>query len=120
MPNLTFRHYVIASVRGRVDIPFDAHLMVADSDRMLDRYVAAGCELVIVYAEARAQRHRTLTWIRELGARSGVALSPATPASTVAHVLAETDLVLAMTVNPGSGGQGYLPAVAPKIREVRH
>jgi ribulose-phosphate 3-epimerase len=119
VPNLTFGPDVIASVRGLVDVPFEAHLMVEDPDRLLDRYVAAGCELVIVHAEACAHLHRTLARIRELGARSGVALNPATPASVVAHVLAETDLVLAMTVNPGFGGQAYIPAVEPKIREIR-
>jgi len=119
VPNLTFGPDVIASARGLVDVPFEAHLMVDDPDRMLDRYVAAGCELVIVHAEACARLHRTLTRIHELGARSGVALNPSTPASAVAHVLAETDLVLVMTVNPGFGGQAYIPAVEPKIRELR-
>lgn len=119
VPNLTFGPDVIASVRGLVDVPFEAHLMVEEPDRLLDRYVAAGCELVIVHAEACAHLHRTLARIRELGARSGVALNPATPASVVAHVLAETDLVLAMTVNPGFGGQAYIPAMEPKIREIR-
>jgi ribulose-phosphate 3-epimerase len=119
VPNLTFGPDVIAAARARVDIPFEAHLMVADPDRMLPRYVEAGCDLVIVHAEACAHLHRTLGRIRELGARSGVALNPHTPATTIAHVLAETDLVLVMTVNPGFGGQQYIAAMEPKITQIR-
>ena len=119
VPNLTFGPDVIAAARPVVDVPFEAHLMVADPDRLLARYVDAGCDLLIVHAEACTHLHRTLARIRELGARSGVALNPGTPAEAVAHVLAETDLVLAMTVNPGFGGQAYIPAVEPKIAQLR-
>jgi ribulose-phosphate 3-epimerase len=119
VPNLTFGPDVIAAARAHTDVPFEAHLMVVEPDRFLGEYVDAGCELVIVHAEACTHLHRTLARIRELGARSGVALNPHTPAETVAHVLDETDLVLAMTVNPGFGGQAYLPAVEPKIATLR-
>jgi ribulose-phosphate 3-epimerase len=119
VPNLTFGPDVIAACRNAVPTPFEAHLMVADPDRLLPRYVEAGCDLVIVHAEACTHLHRTLARIRELGARSGVALNPHTPATAVAHVLAETDLVLVMTVNPGFGGQRYIPAMEPKIAEIR-
>jgi ribulose-phosphate 3-epimerase len=119
VPNLTFGPDVIAAARPHVTLPFEAHLMVETPERMLDRYVEAGCDLVLVHAEACVHLHRTLAAIRELGARSGVALNPSTPASAVAHVLDLCDEVLVMTVNPGFGGQAYIDTMEPKIREVR-
>ncbi len=119
VPNLTFGPDLIAAARPHSTVPFEAHLMVVNPDLLLPRYVEAGCDLVIVHAEACTHLHRTLRQIRELGARSGVALNPHTPAATVAHVLEETDLVLAMTVNPGFGGQSYIAAVEPKVAELR-
>ena len=119
VPNLTFGPDVIAAARAHSTVGFEAHLMVVDPDELLGRYVDAGCELVIVHAEATTHLHRTLHRIRELGARSGVALNPHTPANVVEQVLEETDLVLAMTVNPGFGGQAYIPAVERKVAELR-
>ncbi len=119
VPNLTFGPDVIAACRSQVDTPFEAHLMVVEPDDVLPRYVDAGCELVIVHAEACVHLHRTLRRIRELGARAGVALNPHSPESVIAHVLAEADLVLVMTVNPGFGGQAYIPAMEAKIARVR-
>lgn len=119
VPNLTFGADVIAAARRHSSVEFEAHLMVAEPDRLLENYVAAGCEIVIVHAEAATHLHRTLHRIRELGARSGVALNPHTPASVVDGVLEETDLILAMTVNPGFGGQAYIPAVERKLVELR-
>lgn len=119
VPNLTFGPDVIAAARRHSTVEFEAHLMVVNPDELLGRYVDAGCELVIVHAEACTHLHRTLARIRDLGARSGVALNPHTPVEVVEHVLAETDLVLAMTVNPGFGGQSYIRAVEPKIARLR-
>jgi ribulose-phosphate 3-epimerase len=119
VPNLTFGPDVIASVRNRVALPFEAHLMVLTPELMAARYVEAGCTRLIVHAEAGRHLHRTLGAIGELGATAGVALNPATPASAVAHVLDLVDLVLVMTVNPGYGGQRYISTMEPKIREVR-
>lgn len=119
VPNLTFGPDVIASAAEHADIGFEAHLMIVEPERWLARYVDAGCEVVIVHAEACTHLHRTLATIRELGARAGVALNPHTPADTVAHVLDQTDLILAMTVNPGFGGQRYIRAVEPKIARLR-
>ena len=93
--------------------------MVLTPDVMAARYVEAGCQRLIVHAEACPHLHRTLGAINELGASAAVALNPATPAGTVAHVLDLVDLVLVMTVNPGFGGQSYLPTMEPKITEVR-
>ena len=119
VPNLTFGHGLVAAARRHSSVGFEAHLMVVEPDDVLEDYVEAGCELVIVHAEACTHLHRTLERIRDLGARSGVALNPHTPAATVAHVLEVTDLVLAMTVNPGFGGQSYISAVEPKVVELR-
>jgi ribulose-phosphate 3-epimerase len=117
VPNLTFGPDVIASVRPLVEIPFEAHLMVAEPDALLPRWIDAGCELVIVHAEACLHLHRTLGRIAELGARAGVALNPATPVESVRHVVDLIDLLLVMTVNPGFGGQAYLATMEPKIAE---
>ncbi|BBX63114.1 ribulose-phosphate 3-epimerase [Mycobacterium saskatchewanense] len=119
VPNLTFGPDVIAACRDRVAIGFEAHLMVEDPDAMLPRWVDAGCEVVIVHAEACRHLHRTLSSIRDLGARAGVALNPATPLAAVLDVLDLTDLLLIMTVNPGFGGQRYLAGMEPKIAAAR-
>ncbi len=119
VPNLTFGPDVIASTRELVTVPFEAHLMVLTPEVMAARYVEAGCRRVIVHVEACQHLHRTLGVIGELGASAGVALNPATPANALAHVLDLVDLVLVMTVNPGFGGQEYLPTMEPKIADVR-
>jgi len=119
VPNLTFGPDVIAAARSFVLVPFEAHLMVETPDRMIGRYVDAGCELVIVHAEACPHLHRTLGIVSEAGARAGVALNPATPLAAVEHVLDLIDLLLVMTVNPGFGGQRYLSSMEPKIARAR-
>ena len=119
VPNLTFGPDVIAAARKHVTLPFEAHLMVLTPDVLAGRYIDAGCERLIVHAEACVQLHATLGAINSMGARAAVAISPATPASAVAHVLDLVDLVLVMTVNPGFGGQEYLPTMEAKISEVR-
>lgn len=119
VPNLTFGPDVIAACRNLATIGFEAHLMVENPDAMLPRWVEAGCEIVIVHAEACRHLHRTLSAIRDLGARAGVALNPATPLAAVVDVLDVTDLLLVMTVNPGFGGQRYLSSVESKIAAAR-
>ena len=119
VPNLTVGPDVIAAARRHTTLPFEAHLMVLTPDVMAARYVEAGCERLIVHVEACPHLHRTLGVIRELGAMAGVALNPATPTSTIAHVLDLVDLVLVMTVNPGFGGQKYIATMEPKMAEVR-
>jgi ribulose-phosphate 3-epimerase len=119
VPNLTFGPDVIASCRDRTDVLFEAHLMVEDPDPLLHTWVDAGCGLVIVHAETCRHLHRTLGRIRELGAQAAVALNPATPATTVEHVLDLCDMVLVMTVNPGFGGQAYIETMEPKVATIR-
>ncbi len=119
VPNLTFGPDVIAANRRHVSLCFEAHLMVDDPDPMLPRWVEAGCEIVIVHAEATRHLLHTLSAIRDLGARAGVALNPATPLQAVTNILHLTDLLLVMTVDPGFGGQQYLAAMEPKIAAAR-
>ncbi len=119
VPNLTFGPDVIASTRSLTKLPYEAHLMVLTPDVMAKRYVEAGCQRLIVHAEACTHLHRTLGNIRELGATAAVALNPSTPPSEVANVLDLVDLILVMTVNPGFGGQSYISTMEPKIAEVR-
>jgi ribulose-phosphate 3-epimerase len=119
VPNLTFGPDVIAACRPLVDLGFEAHLMCERPEELLPRYVEAGCELVILHPETLRQPHRTFAQIRELGAKAGIALSPATPLVFAEHVLDLVDLVLVMTVNPGFGGQSYITTMEPKIRAAR-
>lgn len=119
VPNLTFGPDVVAANRGLVAMGFEAHLMVARPEPMLARWVEAGCEIVIVHAETCVHLHRTLTQIRELGAKAGVALNPATPFAAVENVLDLLALLLVMTVNPGFGGQRYISSTEPKIAAAR-
>jgi ribulose-phosphate 3-epimerase len=118
VPNLTFGPDVIAACRPHTSLPFEAHLMVNTPDAMARQYVEAGCERLIVHAEACDHLHRTLGAIADLGARAAVALNPATPVSAIEHVTDLIDLVLVMTVNPGFGGQAYIASMEPKITEV--
>jgi ribulose-phosphate 3-epimerase len=119
VPNLTFGPDVIASARAHTSVPFEAHLMVLNPDKLASQYVEAGCSRLIVHAEACTHLHRTLAHIDHLGATAAVALNPATPAAAVEHVLDLVDLVLVMTVNPGFGGQNYIATMEQKIRDVR-
>jgi ribulose-phosphate 3-epimerase len=119
VPNLTFGPDIIASIRPHVSVPFEAHLMVEHPDDLLERYVDAGCEIVIVHVEACPHLHRTLGHIRDAGATPAVALNPHTPLTDIEYVLDDLGLVLVMTVNPGFGGQAYIATMEPKIAELR-
>ncbi len=120
VPNLTFGPDVIAACRKVCTVGFEAHLMVERPEELLPRYVEeGGCELVIVHPETLQQAHYTYRFIRELGARTGVALSPATPLAFVEDALDLVDLLLIMTVSPGFGGQSYIAAMEPKIARAR-
>ena len=119
VPNLTFGADVIGATRPLVEIPFEAHLMVTEPTWILETMVEAGCRLLIVHAEACQHLHRTLGRVRELGVAAAVALNPATPVEAVTHVLDLVEMVLVMTVNPGFGGQAYIPTMEPKIAELR-
>jgi len=119
VPNITVGPDVIAGCRPHVQVPFEAHLMVEEPGDLIARFVEAGCQTVIVHAEACRHLHRTLGQIREAGAHPSVAINPATPAVAVSEVLDLVDSILVMTVNPGFGGQRYIATMEPKIAEVR-
>jgi ribulose-phosphate 3-epimerase len=119
VPNLTFGADVIASVRSHVTVPFEAHLMVHEPTWLIPHVVDAGCELVIVHAEACTHLHRVLGQVREAGARAAVAINPASPPEAVEYVLDLVSMVLVMTVNPGFGGQSYIASQEPKLRRLR-
>ncbi len=119
VPNLTFGPPVIAAMRRHSELPFDAHLMVEAPEMLLAAFVEAGCDHITVHPEATLHLHRTLGLIAELGARAGVALNPATPISAIEHVTELIELVLVMSVNPGFGGQHFIPSAVPKIRELK-
>ena len=115
VPNLTFGPPVIKALRHVTGKLFDAHLMVSNPDALLDAYADAGAEIITVHAEACPHLDRTLSRIRELGCKAGVSLNPHTPADVLRHVLDRLDLILVMTVNPGFGGQAFIPAMIDKI-----
>lgn len=116
VPNLTFGPGVVKAIRPFTDRPFDVHLMIAPVDPYLAAFADAGADSIIVHAEAGPHLHRSLQTIKSAGVRAGVALNPATPVDAVAHVLDLVDIVLVMSVNPGFGGQSFLPSVLPKLR----
>lgn len=119
VPNITIGPLVVQALRARSSMCFDVHLMVENPDFFIDSFITAGADLVTVHVESVRHLHRTITTIKEKGCRVGVALNPATPPDTIEYVLPLLDLVLLMTVNPGFGGQSFIPLVLPKIRTVR-
>jgi len=119
VPNLTFGPPVIASLAHSTTIPLDAHLMVTDADPLLSPLAAAGVARVAVHIEACPHLHRTLSTIRDLGMAPGVALNPSTPISLLEEILASVDFVLVMSVNPGFGGQRFIPHTLSKIARLR-
>lgn len=119
VPNLTIGPPVIQALRRATGLILDVHLMIANPGDCIEQYAEAGADILTVHVEACTHLHRVLQQIRRLGKRAGVALNPATPLVTIEEVLDEVDLVLIMTVNPGFGGQAFIPAMLPKIRRLR-
>jgi len=119
VPNITIGLPVIEAIRKRTRLPLDLHLMITNPDAFLERFVKAGGDSLTVHVEACPHPHRTLARIRELGARAGVALNPATPPVTLEYALDGADLVLVMSVNPGFGGQKFIASTYAKVGDVR-
>ena len=119
VPNITFGPDVMKSIRKVTDKIFDVHLMISPVDPYLEAFAKGGADVITVHAEAGPHLHRSLQAIRALGKRAGVSLNPATPASVLKHVMDRLDLILVMSVNPGFGGQSFIPAMLEKISEVR-
>ena len=119
VPNITFGPDVVAALRPHSDKVFDTHLMIAPCDPYLEAFAKAGSDIITVHAEAGPHLDRSLQHIRSLGKKAGVSLTPSTPESAIEYVLDKLDLVLVMTVNPGFGGQTFIPAQLEKIRAIR-
>lgn len=119
VPNITYGAPVIKAVRGTSKKIFDVHLMIAPVDQYLADFAAAGADIITVHAEAGPHLDRSLQAIRALGKKAGVSLNPSTPENVIEYVLDRLDLILLMSVNPGFGGQSFIPAVVEKIRRVK-
>jgi len=119
VPNLTIGPPVVQAVAKRATKPLDVHLMIVEPEKYIDAFVKAGAAIVSVHAEACPHLHRTVQQIRAAGAKPAVALNPSTPASAIEYVLEDLDMVLVMSVNPGFGGQSFIPSALRKIREIR-
>jgi len=119
VPNLTIGPPVVASVRRATDLALDVHLMIEAPDRFIERFVEAGADMISVHQETVPHLHRTVALIRQLGVAAGVALNPATPVGALEEILPDLDFVLLMSVNPGFGGQRFIPSVIGKVRSVR-
>jgi len=119
VPNITIGPDVVKALKPHVSIPFDVHLMIAPVDAYLEAFVAAGADIVSIHPEAGPHLHRSLKRIRELGAKAGVVFNPSTPVEHIEWILEDIDQLLVMTVNPGFGGQSFIPAQLKKIERLR-
>ena len=119
VPNITIGVPVVASLRKATQLPLDVHLMIEEPDRYIEAFIGAGANLVSVHVEVLPHLHRTITLIKKLGAKAGVVLNPSTPVTAIEEVAGDVDFVLVMSVNPGFGGQVFIPGSIRKIRNVR-
>ena len=119
VPSISLGFPVIESIRKKINMVFDVHLMIKEPERYVERFAESGADMITVHAEACLHLHRTIGQIRQLGVKCGVALNPATPLSVLDYVLEDVDMVLLMTVNPGFGGQSFIPAMYEKIKTLR-
>jgi ribulose-phosphate 3-epimerase len=119
VPNLTLGPPIVEAVKRATSLPLDVHLMIVQPERYIEDFVKAGAHWVSVHAEACTHLHRTLQLIRQAGAQPAVVLNPATPLSAIEEVLSEVKMVLLMSVNPGFGGQSFIPSTVDKIRRLR-
>jgi ribulose-phosphate 3-epimerase len=119
VPNITIGALVVASIRAVTGLPLDVHLMIEHPERYVSQFVDAGADIITVHVEASAHLQATIRLIKETGARAGVSLNPATPIGAVEEFLRQVDLVLVMSVNPGFGGQPFIPETLPRIESVR-
>ena len=120
VPNISFGEVVVDAIRSATDLPLNLHLMVHEPDRLLPGLMKSAADQVLVHAEACAHLHRTIGYIKEQGCQVGVAINPATPIAAVEEVLPDLDIVLVMTVNPGFGGQSFIPSALDKLRRLHH
>lgn len=119
VPNITFGPPVLAKLRSRCGAPMDVHLMIVDPERYVDDFASAGADIITFQVEACRHPHRLVNHIRDLGCRAGVSLNPGTPEEQIRYLVPSLDMVLVMTVNPGFGGQAFIPEMLEKIRRIR-
>ncbi len=119
VPNITIGPVVIKSIKKTSDLPFDVHLMIEQPERYIENFIDAGADILTIHAEATRHIHRSIQLVKSKGVKACIALNPATPLSVIDHVLDDLDMVLLMTVNPGFGGQQYIPAMTAKIMTLK-
>ncbi|MCP4681258.1 MAG: ribulose-phosphate 3-epimerase [Desulfobacterales bacterium] len=119
VPNITIGPMIVKAVRDVTDLPLDVHLMISEPDNFISEFAGAGASIITVHAEATKHLHRTIQHVRDKGARPGVSLNPATSLDVLEYIIGDLDMVLLMTVNPGFGGQKFIPEVVPKINRLR-
>jgi len=119
VPNITVGPLVVKAIRGVTRLPLDVHLMIEEPERHIDAFAAAGADILVIHPEVSPHLHRVIEQIKGHGLRAGVALNPATPLAAIEEVLAEVDLALIMSVDPGFGGQEFIEDVLPKVRRLR-
>ena len=119
VPNLTIGPQVVADIKKATDLFLDVHLMIEKPENFIEAFAAAGADMITVHVEASYQLHRLITMIKSAGCKAGVSLNPSTPAVMLENIVGDVDLILLMTVNPGFGGQSFIPSVLPKIAVVK-
>ena len=119
VPNITIGPAIVAAIRKITKLPLDVHLMIEDPDKYLQDFADAGADYLTVHCEASVHLHRTVQWIRQKGIKAGVSINPATPVSRLESIITDADLVLLMSVNPGFGGQKFIPGTMEKIRKAK-
>lgn len=119
VPNITVGPLIVEAVRRHTTLPLEAHLMIVEPERYLEQFAQAGADLIIVHQETSPHLHRTIEQIKRLGKKAGVAINPATPLAMVQEILNDIDLILCMTVDPGFGGQSFIPSTLPKVERLR-
>ncbi len=119
VPNITIGPFIVEAIRKTTRLPLDVHLMIEDPDRYLRDFIKAGADILTVHIEASVHLHRTIYWIKESGVKAGVSLNPATPVWSMDSILHDIDLALLMSVNPGFGGQEFIPQIIDKIRTLK-
>ncbi|OHE59473.1 MAG: ribulose-phosphate 3-epimerase [Thermodesulfovibrio sp. RBG_19FT_COMBO_42_12] len=120
VPNITIGPFIVESIRKATSLPLDVHLMIEEPDKYLGDFIKAGADYLTVHYEASVHLHRTVHWIKESGVKAGVSLNPATPVWNLEHIVPDVDIVILMSVNPGFGGQGFIPQIIDKIKALKN
>ena len=119
VPNITIGPLIVEAIRPITKLPLDVHLMIENPDQYIEAFAKAGADYITVHVEACRHLHRTIQIIKSFGIKAGVVLNPATPVESIQHIIEDIDMVLLMSVNPGFGGQKFIPEVLPKIKKVK-